>query len=230
LPEELPREAFDEKGQVKSEYYTSEPFAAYPENHSIWDKLQVPSGSWTLQQFSDWLMERHKLQLKNWAFVLGWKRTEDEEGKEMRVPLSAQIFPPPFAIDAKLLPPLQDAPGDAMKQIQANPAILPAHKMKVLSEWQKAKQTGAMPKPSADTIKSDMRLRDILALMEKKADEAMQDRTLNPKWGKAISGLAGRKFWVIPADQTPSCSLLSQGGEPVDVRYMARLEIPLMTG
>jgi hypothetical protein len=40
-------------------------------------------------------------------------------------------------------------------------------------------------------------LQDILALMEVKAEKALQDGSIYPKWGKAISDLAGRRHpWV----------------------------------
>lgn len=70
-----------------------------------------------------------------------------------------------------------------------------------------------------------MTLKDILALMEVKAEKALQDGSIYPKWGKAISDLAGRRFWVIPSDQTPDCATMD--AEPLDVRYMARIEVPL---
>jgi len=224
--EELPADAFDDKGGVKPEYVLSEAYAAYPENHSIWDKLRVPSGSMTLGEFRDWLKSEHKLQLTTWGFVLGWKRTEDENGKEMRIPYSTQIYPPPVVVDSSLLPALTHNQGDAMKTIMGSPTIPQPQKMQYLSAWQKAKQTGVLPSSGGDAVKLDMSLRDILVLMEKRADQAMHDGVTCSKWGKAISGLAGRKFWVIPADQTPSCNALG-GSEPVDVRHMARLEIPL---
>jgi len=116
-----------------------------------------------------------------------------------------------------------------MKQIMGNTTIPQAHKMKYLNEWQQAKRTGAMPKASGDSIKGDMSLVQVLTLMEKKAEQAMQSGVLFPKWGKAISGLAGRRIWVVPADQTPSCETIPEDetAEAVDVRFMARLEIPL---
>ena len=47
-----------------------------------------------------------------------------------------------------------------------------------------------------------MSLKEILGLMELKAEKALQDGSINPKWGKAISDLAGRrqkpKTHVIP--------------------------------
>merc|ERR1711957_172639 len=107
-------------------------------------------------------------------------------------------------------------------------AIPQATKMAYLNAWQKAKKTGEMP--VAEQITKDITIRDILVLMEKKADDALLKGTLNAKWGKAISGLEGRKFWVIPADQTPSCDTIPDdaSSEPVDVRHMARMEVPLL--
>lgn len=42
-------------------------------------------------------------------------------------------------------------------------------------------------------IRPDMSLKEILGLMELKAEKALQDGSINPKWGKAISDLAGRR-------------------------------------
>ena len=76
--EELPPEAFDGAGKIKNEYVLEEAFASYPEKHSVWDKIKVP-GSLTLEGFRDWLAKEHKLKLRNWSFVLGWKKMVDEE-------------------------------------------------------------------------------------------------------------------------------------------------------
>eukprot|EP00439_Symbiodinium_sp_Y106_P076312 s504_g15.t1 len=143
----------------------------------------------------------------------------------MRVPVSCQIYPPPVSVDVSLLPPLTDAQGDAMKKIMGSAQIPQAQKMKYLGEWKKAKETGKMPSSSGQEIRGDMSLKDILALMEVRAEKALQDGSLNPKWGKAISDLKGRRFWVIPTDQTPDCAAMSASGETLDVRYMARLEV-----
>jgi len=226
---DLPADAFDEKGAIKTEFIEVETYAAYPEKHSVWDKLVVPSGSVTLDGFKQWLLETHKLKLKNWSFVLGWRRIENDEGKEVRVPYSAQIFPIPVSIDASLLPALTESQGGAMKAINSNPAIPPAAKMKYLNEWSKAKKTGEMPKADTEIVKGDMALKDVLSMMERKALAAVQDGTLFAKWGTAISGLEGRRFWIIPADQTPSCSTVPEdpAAEPVDVRHLAAIQIPL---
>lgn len=223
--EDLPPDAFDDAGKIKAEYVLEEAYASYPEKHSVWDKLSVPTGTMTLEGFKDWLAKEHKLKLRNWSFVLGWKRVVDEENKEMRVPVSSQIYPPPVSINAKLLPPLTDGQAEAMKKIQSSPEIPPAQKMKYVSEWQKAKQSGKLPTSSGQEIRPEMSLKDILALMETKAEKALQDGSIYPKWGKAISDLAGRRFWVIPSDQTPDCATMD--AEALDVRYMARIEVPL---
>lgn len=225
--EDLPPDAFDSAGKIKAEYVVEEAYASYPEKHSVWDKIVVPTGTMTLEAFKGWLASEHKLQLRTWSFVLGWKKVVDEENKEMRVPVSCQIYPPPVSVDVSLLPPLTDAQGDAMKKIMGSAQIPQAQKMKYLGEWKKAKETGKMPSSSGQEIRGDMSLKDILALMEVRAEKALQDGSLNPKWGKAISDLKGRRFWVIPTDQTPDCAAMSASGETLDVRYMARLEVPL---
>ncbi|CAK9034484.1 Ubiquitin-like modifier-activating enzyme 1 Y (Ubiquitin-activating enzyme E1) (Ubiquitin-activating enzyme E1 Y) [Durusdinium trenchii] len=155
--EDLPPEAFDDAGKIKAEYVIEEAYASYPEKHSVWDKIHVPTGTMTLEGFKDWLAKEHKLQLRNWSFVLGWKRVVDEENKEMKVPFSSQIFPPPVSIDAKLLPPLTDGQADAMKKIMASAAIPQAQKMKYVGEWQKAKQSGKLPNNSSQEISDVLR-------------------------------------------------------------------------
>jgi len=227
-PGDLPPDAFDEAGNIKKEYILKEPYAAYPDPHSVWDSVKVPSGKMTMAEFNQWLATEHKLKMKNWSFLLGWKKTEDEDGKEVKGPVATQIYPPPAVIDSSLLPPLEDDQGAAMKKIMGTAAIPPPQKMKYLGEWQKAKKTGVMPVADPNTVKPDMSLVDVLALMEKKADAGMSDGTLNPKWGKNIADLAGRKFWLIPGDQTPSCSTIPAGDEePLDLRYLAAIRIPL---
>jgi len=227
-PGDLDPDAYDESGKVKPDYITEEPYAAYPVKHSIWDKVTVPTGTMTFASFKDWLRTEHKLQMKSWHFVLGWTRKEDEKGGEMRVPVSTQIFPPPVVVDPALFPPLEDDQGSAMRKIMTNAAIPQAGKQKYFGAWKEAKQTGKMPVKDAEAVTPDMPLKDVLILMERKADKYLQDKTINPKWGKAVSGLEGRQFWVIPADQTPSCATVpDEDAEPVDVRFLARLEIPL---
>jgi len=227
---DLPPEAFDAEGKIKAEYIVEEPYASYPEKHSSWDKLEVESGNMTLQEFKDWLKNEKKLDMKLWNFVLGWKMQEDADGKEMKVPYSAPIYPPPIQINYSLLPPLEDGQGDAMKKIMSSAQIPQNQKMKYLNEWKAAKASGMVQsaESSADVVKMDMTLKDILLLMEGKAETAIAEGKINKKLGKSITGVSSRKFWVIPPDQTPSCMTAPEGDEePVDVRYLAAIKIPL---
>ena len=43
---------------------------AYPENHTVWDKLVFPADQ-TLLQFMTWLEASHGLKLDKWNFILG---------------------------------------------------------------------------------------------------------------------------------------------------------------
>merc|ERR1712176_1467285 len=119
--------------------------------------------------------------------------------------------------------------GDAFKKIMGDSRIPAPDKNKYLQRWREAKATGKLPAASTgEVVKADMSLSAVLALMERKAAQAEADGIIAKKYGKAISGLAGRKLWVVPADQTPSCKTIPEGdAEAVDVRFMARLEIPL---
>lgn len=226
---DVPPEAFDGDGNIKEEYWTKEDYAAYPEGHSIWDKIAVPSGSMTLSGFRDWLREEHGLRLNTWNFVLGFREVEDE-GKKCKVPVSAPVYPPPPTFDYGLLPPLTDSQGDAMRKLMGSPAIPQAMKMKYLQEWQKAKAAGRLPEAGAggdpEAIGEGTSLKGICEIMGRKAEKSLQMGALKEK---SISSLAGRKFWVIPADQTPSCSTIpkEEGAEGRDVKYMASLKIPL---
>jgi ubiquitin-activating enzyme E1 len=61
---DMPAEAFDEAGKIKDDFITSEVRRAYPEGHTIWDKLDV-DGNMTLDEFSSWLTSEHKLTMNN---------------------------------------------------------------------------------------------------------------------------------------------------------------------
>jgi ubiquitin-activating enzyme E1 len=222
---ELPPEAFDAAGAVKPEFFEREDYAAAPEKHSIWDKLRLPEGL-TLKAFKDWLQTEHKLDLKSWEIVLGWKREEDDAGKEMKCPVTAPVYPPPVVIDTSLLPPLDASQADAMRAITTNPQIPQPQKMKYLGVWRSAKASGEIPAPPTNAVREDMTLTQILELMDGKATEAMADGTINPKWGKNITHIGRRKFWLVPADETPSCELEGEE-ENTPVRHLAALRIPL---
>jgi hypothetical protein len=222
---ELPPEAFDEQGAVKQEFYEKEAYAAAPEKHSIWDKLRVPEGS-TLKSFKEWLQAEHKLDLKSWNIILGWKREEDDVGKEMKCPVTAPVYPPPLVIDPELLPALDVGQAGAMRAITTNPKIPQKDKMKYLGVWREAAAKGAVPPPETNAVREDMTLVEILELMEQKATDAMASGTLHPKWGKNVTIIGKRKFWLVPAEETPSCNLEGEE-EDTPVRHLAALRIPL---
>jgi hypothetical protein len=101
-------------------------------------------------------------------------------------------------------------------------------KMKYNGAWQAAKASGKLPSAPTDTITSDMSLKSILLSIEDKATAALASGGIAAKWGKNIDSIASRKFWLIPADETPSCELIgADDEEDTPVRHMAALKIPL---
>jgi hypothetical protein len=62
---------YDEGGNIKKEFFEQVVHRAYPENHSVWDKLQC-SSSLTLKEFVQWFEEKHSLKLLNWNFIYGY--------------------------------------------------------------------------------------------------------------------------------------------------------------
>jgi hypothetical protein len=58
----MPSEAFDAQGKILPEYLTTVVRRAYPEGHSVWDKIECPAHL-TLKEFGKWLADTHKLQL-----------------------------------------------------------------------------------------------------------------------------------------------------------------------
>mmetsp|Transcript_49018 Transcript_49018/g.138701 ORF Transcript_49018/g.138701 Transcript_49018/m.138701 type:complete len:1126 (-) Transcript_49018:239-3616(-) len=141
--EEVPEDGFDEAGNVKKEYYIKEVKAAYPEGHSVWDKLMIPNDM-TVQELADFFKSEHNLTLSAWG-----------------LPKEPQVYPPKASYDASVLPALDASQGVAFKEIRANPAIANKDNMMVLSMWQKAKKTGEMPQPVKSTL--DMKLTELLA-------------------------------------------------------------------
>eukprot|EP00397_Hematodinium_sp_SG-2012_P001249 GEMP01001250.1.p1 GENE.GEMP01001250.1~~GEMP01001250.1.p1 ORF type:complete len:1203 (-),score=302.19 GEMP01001250.1:1979-5488(-) len=233
-PNSLPPEAFDEAGKIKDEYMIREKYRAYPEKHSTWDKLVVPDGKMTLGEFRAWFESEHRLDLRSWNFIIGWKLQEDE-GKEVKAPVSSIIYPPPPVFDLSLLPAAGLSQSDAMKAIMTNPKIPQNLKMKYLTEWKSAggaeASGAASTKSTIPPITEQTSLKDVLRIMALKADEACVSGAINPKFGKTIDKVDGRAFWVIPPDQTPSCTSIPtyQDGddEEVDVKYLAAIKIPL---
>lgn len=230
-PKDLSPEAFTEQGGVKDEYLIREKYKAYPEKHSTWDKLCLPPGL-TLGSFRLWLESEHQLDMQSWNFIIGWKALE-EDGKETKLPVTSCIYPPPPVFDASLLPPSSATQTEALKTIMSNAGIPPAMKMKYLNEWKTSKTTPGRKKETSTIplINENTSLIQVLRIMALRAHEAEATGVIHAKFGKCIDSIEGRRFWIIPADQTPSCCTIptyeNGDNEAIDVKHLAAIKIPL---
>lgn len=205
--EDLPVDAYDEKGKLKSEYITKSVKRAYPDGHSVWSKLTC-SGSLTLKEFSEWLATEHNLKMTAWDFIVGYKPVFDEDGKKTGIAgVSSPVYPPKVVVDYSLLPSLDLNLQQAARAIMV--ARLP---QEYQNAWKQCKAAGALPSTSGaadpDVITASTTIKDILAKMERigsafEADKAVESRT--------VTGIAGRTIWVIPANETPTCIDLTTG-------------------
>eukprot|EP00428_Durinskia_dybowskii_P061198 CAMPEP_0170384462 /NCGR_PEP_ID=MMETSP0117_2-20130122/16010_1 /TAXON_ID=400756 /ORGANISM="Durinskia baltica, Strain CSIRO CS-38" /LENGTH=1179 /DNA_ID=CAMNT_0010640211 /DNA_START=97 /DNA_END=3636 /DNA_ORIENTATION=- len=219
--EPLPADAYDERGVVKEDYKEKVVRRAYPENHTIWDKLTV-SGSLTLKEFSDWFLTEHGLKMRSWDFIYGHKTSTDLESKAKQVQgVSAPVYPPKPVLDYSLLPSLdltlQQATMALMKS-SAKPT------QQYLALWREFKAAGAVPPQPAiteDVITENSTLKQILQRMVVLADEAEAQGLVETK---AISSLTGRKFVVIPGGETPLC-VHAETNE--DIEHMCAIKIVL---
>jgi len=217
---DVPSDAFDENGKIKEEYVTSEIKMAYPEEHTVWDKLVV-DGNLTLSDFSKFLQEKHSLKMNSWDFIYGRKEVESE-GKVALGPVSASVFPPKPVLDYSLVPDLALAKGEATKQLMRNPKAKPLQQYIAL--WSDCVKTGTIPSgpaDSGDTITGDTTLKEILNRMATKAQNELASKSIKEA---AISALEGRKFWVIPGSDTPECSHAETFD---DVTYLPAFKIML---
>ena len=174
---------------------------AYPENHTVWDKMTV-SGDITLGDFSKWLETEHKLKMQSWNFIYGRKNVESD-GKQTQSPVTAPVFPPKPVLDYSLIPPLDLSKAQATTTLMRNPKAKPLQQYIAL--WDQCKSDGMIPEgptDDGDSITGATTLRDILAKMAALAEVAKKNRTID---SVAISALAGRKFWMIPSSDTPMC-------------------------
>jgi len=190
-PTEAPAEAFDEQGKIKEEYVTTQVMRAYPENHSVWDKIAV-QGTLTMKQFAEWLAVEHALRITKWDFVLGTKTTKDEQGAETVAPVTASVYPPSKILDYSLLPSLELTPGKALMQIPNGPDRIKYHNL-----WSECKATGVIPPqpaPPADVVLDSTTLRQMLQIMAAKAEEQHKSKAIDKK---CISDIGDRQFWVI---------------------------------
>ncbi|CAD7933453.1 unnamed protein product [Amoebophrya sp. A120] len=235
-PTSLPKDAFDEAGKIKEEFFIKEKYAAYPNPHSVWDKLTVPTGgAMKMKDFMSWLEDDHNLVMTNWAFIIGHKKGGDD-GKE-KIPVSTQVYPFAIALDPKLIPDLTLDQQTAMSNIMKSTTIPQNLKMKYMNEWRNCKATGKLPEPvNAELqINNDTPLEKVLRVMATKAEQAVKDGKIDAKLGATITHtqLDNAKFWLIPSEETPSCetnpTYVDGDDEAVDVKYLAAIKIPLVT-
>jgi len=199
---DVPAEAFDEHGKIKEEYITSEVKMAYPEGHTIWDKLIV-SGKMTLSQFTSFLQTEHKLNMSTWDFIYGLK-TVEREGKKEKCPVTSQVYPPKPILDYSLIPSLELTKAKATQELMRNPKAKPLQLY--ISLWAECQKEGAIPTgpvDAEDSITSETTLINILRRMSGVAEKALESKTIEQA---TISGIGGRSFWLIPASDTPTCT------------------------
>lgn len=222
----LPEDAFDEHGKIKPEFYEKVLHVAYPENHTIWDKITI-NGELTIKQFAEFLSSEHGLQLTAWDMVYGF-RTVESDGKKETVGVSSKVYPPPLQLDYSLLPSLELSLPQAMQQIMKNPAAKPTQQYIAL--WKECKANGSLPTAgngndseegdgkALEPINENMTLKQVLERMSMLGDIALGKREIE---SKAISHLELRKFVVIPS---PVVKVIESGE---DVETMAALKIML---
>jgi ubiquitin-activating enzyme E1 len=220
--EPLPAEAYDDRGVVKEEYKEKVVHRAYPEKHTVWDKLTV-SGALTLKQFSEWLENEHGLKLRNWDFIYGHKTATDAESKTKQVQgVSAPVYPPKPVLDYSLVPSLDLTLAQASMAIMKTPAAKPTQQY--LGLWREFKAAGAVPPQPAlteDVITESTTLKQILQRMVTLAEQAEAQGAIETK---AISSLAGRKFVVIPGSEAPLCQHAETGE---DIEHLCAIKIVL---
>lgn len=220
--EPLPADAYDERGAVKAEYLQEVVHRAYPEKHTIWDKLTV-SGDLTLKDFSAWLENDHGLKMRNWDFIYGYKTVTDPETKSKQTQgVSAPVYPPKPVLDYSLVPSLDLTLQQATMAIMKTPAAKSTQQY--LALWREFKAAGAVPPQPAlseDVITEGTTLRQILQRMVVLAEGAEKQGAIETK---AISSLEGRNFVVIPGGEAPLCQHIESGD---DVEYLCAIKITL---
>jgi ubiquitin-activating enzyme E1 len=178
---------FDETGKVKKSSYIEERFAAYPDKHSCWDKIIVPSDM-TLADLVTYFDTTHHLKLSRW----GLKN-------------DPYVYPPKPTFDESVLPELDLPKNKAFMAIRSNNAIPQKDKMTVLALWEKAKATGQMPQKTKSTLEMT-----ITELLSEKGGVDITGRSL--LWLEGISFVG--TVATMPSPDTPEGSL---EGLPIEV-------------
>jgi hypothetical protein len=210
--DDLPPDAFDEKGVVKEEYVIKTVKHAYPEKHSVWDKLSCP-GTLSLKEFAEWLKTEHKVKMTSWDFIYGHQTVVDEDNKATKVSVSSPVYPPKPVLDYSLIPSLELTMPQATQAIMRTAAAKPTQQY--ISLWKEFKAAGAIPAVAetikdSKTITESTTLNEILEIMAQLAEEAEDAKIIE---SRAVPSLKGRNMWVIPGSETPVCCDLETGGE-----------------
>lgn len=215
----LPPDAYDDKGCIKPEYMEKKVSRAYPEKHTIWDKLSF-SASLTLKQFSDLLLTEHGLQLRKWDFIYGYKTTTEEEGKgKQRQGVSAPVYPPKPVLDYSLIPSLDLTLPQATMLIMKTPLAKPSQLY--IGLWREFKATGVIPSQpivSEDIITENSTIKQILQQMVYLAEQAEINKLIDTK---AISNIDSKKFVIIPSSEAPWCVHTESGD---DIEHLSTLK------
>jgi hypothetical protein len=222
-PEDATPDMYDASGEVKPEFMVMTVKKAYPENHTIWDKIVCPA-SQTLRDFSKWLESEHGLRLLSWDFIIGYKRGVDEEGKRTGLEgVSTLLYPPRAVLDPSLLPALD------LTLPQATQALMRARAQptqEYIQLWKESKARGAvdlegLARRQGDAVTPDTPIRDLLARMEALGARAQLEGRLELC---AVTGIDHRVFWVVPANETPRCKDLATD---LEVEHLAAIKFIL---
>ena len=221
--DELSPDAFDEKGNVKEDYVTKTVKRAYPDQHSVWDKLSCP-GSLTLKQFAEWLQNDHGVRMTSWDFIYGHKTVDDEDNQKTKVAVSCPVYPPKPLLDYSLVPALDLTLPQATQAIMRTAAAKPTQQYIAL--WKECKASGVIPSAAAtvdnkDAITETTSLAEILAIMSRLAESAEKAKIIE---SRCVPSLVGRKIWVIPGSETPVCCDYESGEE---IESLAAIKILL---
>jgi ubiquitin-activating enzyme E1 len=217
----LPSDAYDDLGRLKDEFITKITKRAYPEGHSIWDKISC-SANLSIKEFSQWLADEHKLKLNKWDFVVGYKTVIDPESKaKVSQPYSTPVYPPKVVLNYSLLPSLDLTLAQATTAIMRNPLCKPTQQYVAL--WKEAKAVGAVPEPPAEgeLITENTSLKEILERMSALGDEYLAKGVIEVK---TVSSLASRQIWVIPSGEVPVVSDL-ESGDDIDVMCSVKITL-----
>ncbi len=212
---QLPTEAYDViTGKIKEQFLIKQLHRVYPENHSIWNKLEC-SGDFTLSQFVDWLSTEHGLLLIKWDFVLGHRIEFDERKNKISVGVSTPIFTPkPLPLDYSLLPSLELTLNQATAQLMKRKTA-GVNPQQYIQLWKELKAQGLTVIPSQPSVDSESAtsyaggifpasttLREILIHMDAKAQEFLQQGLIETA---TISHVNKRRFVVIMSSDAPYC-------------------------